>query len=79
MMGTPNQAMLMFTEDGWMIAGLATSSHEPAVLLRQLASVVGGRYGVIVLEERPPPTMDAFEEMCRNAQGPRLVDGAWFA
>lgn len=59
-----------------MIAGLASARAVPADLLRELADVVGGAYGLVVAEERPPETADLFIEMCRMAEGPRLVDGA---
>lgn len=73
--GEPFQAMLFFTEDGGMIAGLSASRSEPAELLLELANIVGGRYGVVVGEQRPPAIMESFVEMCRRAEGIRLVSG----
>lgn len=76
--GDPYQAMLFFTKDGGMIAGIASTHPDPADLLQQLATAVDARYGVVVLEERPPATLRAFYRLCRAAPGARLVDGELF-
>lgn len=73
--GNPFQAMLIFTEDGGMVAGLASAALDAPTLLRQLAMVVGARFGFVTLEERPPETMKLFEERCRGSEGTRIIDG----
>lgn len=73
--GDPQQAMLVFTEDGGMIAGVASTNPEPQRLLRDVADVVDGKFGLVVLEERPPDTLEEFVAMCKGAEGIRLVDG----
>lgn len=73
--GDPHQAMLIFTEDGGMIAGLASTRPDAGSLLRKLAAVVHGSFGLVVVEERPPETMALFADMCRSSRGPRMVAG----
>ncbi len=75
--GDPHQAMLMFTADGGMIAGLATSRPDPGALLQELAQTVRGNFAVVVLEQRPPDTLAEFRALCANATGPRIVDGVF--
>lgn len=73
--GGPSQAMLFFTRDGGMIAGLASSDPNSAGLLSELASAAGATYGLVMLEERPPGTLDAFRDLCRTMSTNRLLDG----
>ena len=74
--GDPFQAMLFFTEDGGLIAGLATKSPNTADVLQSLSEAVGGRFGVAVHEEPPPDLMSEFIQKCRLSTTARLVDGA---
>lgn len=73
--GDPHQAMLFFTEDGGMIAGLASANPDSLKLLRELANAVGATYGLVVLEERPAGTLGEFRDLCRTTPTNRLVDG----
>lgn len=73
----PDQAMLFYTQDGEVIAGLALacSRSEQRRLLGELAEVVGGQYGYVTEESRPPDTLAEFAALSRSASGLRLVDG----
>lgn len=73
--GEPHDAMLFFTHDGGMIAGLGSAFLEPKALLKQLAAVVDARFGMAVFEEPPPDTCAEFRERCRGAITARLADG----
>lgn len=73
--GEPHQAMLVYTEDGGMIAGLVAPPSTQKALLVELASVVGGVFGTVTREERPPATITEFVARCRRHEGLRLVDG----
>ncbi|OAI55967.1 hypothetical protein AYO47_02280 [Planctomyces sp. SCGC AG-212-M04] len=68
-------AMLVFTEDGSMIAGLVVPEEEAAGLLSKIAKVVSGRFGYITGEGRPPDSTEAFINICRRSTIPTLVDG----
>ncbi len=73
--GDPAHALLVFTTDGGMIAGLVTSRPDPGALMQALADLVGGAFGMTELECRPPETGEAFVLACRRAVGPRMISG----
>ena len=70
-----SQGMLFFTKDGGMIAGLALTGKYYAKTLLDIANVVGGQFGIITSENRPPDTKAEFIDMCRKSTLPSLVDG----
>lgn len=74
--GDPFQAMLFFTADGGLIAGLATKSPNIANVLLSLSEVVGGHFGLAIHEEPPPDLMSEFIQKCRLSTTVRLIDGA---
>lgn len=73
--GEISQAMLFYTIDGAMIAGLAGTIQSPGNAILNLASVVNGRYGYMTSEECPPDTKADFIETCRNSTQICLFDG----
>ena len=71
-------AMLFFTSDGGLIAGLSVPDTEAGVIeraLKDLAASVGGRFGMTLWEEPPAERAADFVAAARAAKGPRLVDG----
>ncbi len=73
--GEPRLAMLFFTKDRGMIAGLVAHSVDSMELLRELAGIVKGRFGLVTDEQIPPDTLEEFIQRCRVWTGPRLIDG----
>jgi len=71
----PSLAMLFFTEDGGMIAGLAVPEEASKRYLGELAQDVRGRFGMVSFEERPPDTTEEFIYRCRSSGNLRIVDG----
>jgi hypothetical protein len=71
----PEMAMLFYTRDGAMIAGLVVS--EPAVgpTLQAMSRQVQGRFGYITLESSPPETRDEFISLCRDSTEINLFAG----
>lgn len=78
--GDPHQAMLFYTVDGGLIAGLAVSGSvvELRPVLQEMASIVGGRFGYATCEARPPDTLAEFTDRARRSKTLRLVDGSVF-
>jgi len=70
-----SQAMLVFTDDGSMIAGLVVTPQKAAGVLSKIAKVVSGRFGYITMEGRPPDSTEAFIDICRRSTIPAIVDG----
>ncbi len=70
----PQMAMLFFTQDGGMIAGLVIHSDE-TLWLKQVATHVGGRFGYVSFEEPPPDKMDIFVEYCKTTITTKLLEG----
>lgn len=70
-----SHAMLVFTRDGGMIAGLVTTSGDPGDTLLKIAEVVSGRFGYITAEGRPPDTCSESIAVCKRSTIPTLVDG----
>lgn len=71
-------AMLFFTSDGGLIAGLSLPDTQDGAIeraLTDLAETVGGRFGMTLWEEPPPERAADFLAAARTAKGPRLVDG----
>ena len=71
----PRQAMLFFTCDGAMIAGLVVPGDEGCNALVEIAKCVRGHYGFLTTENPPPATSVEFMELCRNSTLSALVDG----
>ena len=67
-------AMLFFTRDGAMIAGLARD-NDPRTMLSKIAGVVGGRFGFVTAESPPPDSVREFLVVCRESALPALNDG----
>jgi hypothetical protein len=69
--GEELHAMLFFTTDGGLIAGLTVQTDDPAratTTLRQLAQSVDARYGYATGEQPPPDTTSEFEAIARTAE-----------
>lgn len=69
------QAMLFFTCDGAMIAGLVVPGDEGCDALVKIAKSVGGHYGFLTTENPPPVTSVGFMELCHKSTLCALVDG----
>ena len=74
--GAVPQAMLFFTRDGAMIAGVVSSDSEVKATLVALAGVVGARFGYMTGEAPPPETRDEFIALCRESTLLCIVEGA---
>src|SRR5262249_21008069 len=62
-------AMLFFTTDGGLIAGLAVATEDSdlaGATLRELAQSVDARYGYALGEAPPPGTASEFKEQART-------------
>lgn len=69
-------AMLFFTVDGGMIAGLTVSTGDRDLAegtLRRLAGTIDARYGYTLWEAPPPDTAADFEAAARKADPPRIL------
>src|SRR5262249_27578188 len=70
-------AMLFFTTDGGLIAGLTVDTDDPVVAgttLRHLAESIDGRYGYAKWEQPPPDTASEFKTEARTSKMlPRLL------
>lgn len=73
--GPISHAMLFFTRDCGMIAGIVTSEPDYAVTLRSVADVVGGQFGLVTFGNPPPDTCGEFIDLCRKATLPTLREG----
>lgn len=73
--GHPQQAMLFYTNDGGMIAGLANFACPPVKLLQDLARSVEGEYGMVTCDSRPPDSARKFVHLCRAAKSTLLIGG----
>jgi hypothetical protein len=72
-------AMLFFTSDGGLIAGLTLPDREDGGIARaliDLAESLGGRFGMTLWEQPPPERAADFLADVRTAAGPKLVEGA---
>jgi hypothetical protein len=69
------QGMLFYTEDGAMVAGLVTAGTNYSEPLLDVTNIVGGRFGFITSENRPPDTQTQFISTCRDSVLTSLVDG----
>ena len=64
-------AMLFFTADRGLIAGLTVETDDPdraATTLRKLAQSVDARYGYATGEQPPPDTTSEFKAIARTAE-----------
>lgn len=71
----PRQAMLFYSEDGSMVAGLVVCSSEVDESLLKLAQRVNGRFGYISGDQPPPATSAGLIEICLESTLPCIVDG----
>ena len=70
-----SQAMIFFTRDGAMIAGLVVSNLEADETLVKIARIVEGQFGFLTTENPPPETCTEFIDLCRESTLTALVDG----
>lgn len=71
----PRQAMLFFTTDGGMIAGVFVAATETENALMKLSQLVGGRFGYISGSHCPPVNSNVFIEICRESTLANLFEG----
>lgn len=72
-------AMLFFSVDGLMIAGLTVRTREPhrlAYYLQALGESVGGQDGYYTFEEPPPEDAEEFQDAVNRSPVPRLRAGS---
>jgi hypothetical protein len=71
----PRQAMLFFTTDGAMIAGLVVRERDAHDAILHLAQRVNGRFAYIDSSNCPPDNSEGFIEVCRKSTLTNLFDG----
>ncbi len=71
----PRQAMLFYTEDGAMIAGIGGPSVSLGETLSCVAKQVNGRFGFITSGSCPPETSEAFIAICRESTLANIFEG----
>ncbi len=69
------QAMLFYTEDGAMIAGIGGPNVGLDETLLYVAKQVNGRFGYITSGSCPPETIEAFIDICRKSTLTNLFEG----
>ncbi len=69
------QAMLFYTEDGHMIAGLVIEKHIQKDYFINLTNYVEGNYGYTSIDQAPPVFKNEFISNCKNYVGLRVVEG----
>ena len=60
----PRQAMLFYTEDGAMIAGVGGPESSLDKTIAFIAEQVRGRFGFVTSGSCPPETVDEFKRIC---------------
>ena len=73
--GDVKNAMIFFTEDGGMVAGLAVACEAAGHWLIEVSEVVGGVYGYVSFDSPPPETQEAFVFHCKNSDQVKLIEG----
>ena len=71
----PEQAMLFFTTDGAMIAGLGGPRTAPADALSEMQQVVNGEFGYVTSGTCPPQSTEEFISLCKHSTLPHLYHG----
>ncbi|MEO8498208.1 MAG: hypothetical protein ABI614_24345 [Planctomycetota bacterium] len=71
----PRQAMLFYTEDGAMIAGIGGPNSGLDETLACVAKQVNGRFGYITSGSCPPETIEAFIGICRESTLVNVFEG----
>ena len=73
--GEVKSAMIFFTEDGGMIAGITIPYDDGDAWLSKLSDIVGGKYGYVSFDSPPPETRVEFIACCEKSDQIRLVGG----
>ena len=73
--GDIRSAMIFFTEDAGMIAGITVAAGEEGAWLKKLSDCLGGRYGYVGFDAPPPETKAEFIDFCKSTDQTRLIDG----
>ena len=68
-------AMLFYTEDGALVAGLAVTAGNGEAWLRSIAEAVHGSHGYVSFDSPPPETRRAFLEVCSASDQARMISG----
>ena len=68
-------AMLFYTEDGGLVAGVAVKDSDHEKWINKLAKVVNGAYGYVSFENVPPDTKGEFIELCNSSDQIKMVGG----
>jgi hypothetical protein len=73
--GEVRSAMVFFTEDGYMIAGItvADDTERRKNWLNKLSRIVDGEYGYVSFDTPPPLTSREFIDYCEKSDQVRLI------
>lgn len=73
--GDIRSAMIFYTEDASMIAGITVAVGEEEAWLRKMSNFLRGGYGYIGFDAPPPETKLEFIDLCKGSDQPRIVEG----
>jgi len=73
--GEVRSAMVFYTEDASMIAGVTVASGKEEAWLRKLSDCLGGGYGYVGFDAPPPETKAEFIDLCESTDQTRLIGG----
>ncbi|WP_240220540.1 hypothetical protein [Rheinheimera hassiensis] len=68
-------AMVFYTADGGLIAGIAVEDGDREAWLKRLSKLVGGKFGYVSFDSPPPETTQDFIAYCESSDQIRLVAG----
>lgn len=71
----PFLAMLHFTEDGAMFAGLIVDQDSEDAFLDEMAKVTHSEYGCVLGVAPPPESAAQFIQLCREADSRHIIGG----
>lgn len=60
-----SQAMLFYTDDGYLILGLAVDPQSALRILEELKRFASTEFGMVGSEQRPPETAQEFIALCQ--------------
>lgn len=76
--GEVNSAMIFFTKDGGMIAGITVADGEEVSWFEKLSRLLGGEYGYVSFDQPPPERTSEFINFCIRTDQKRMISGKYF-
>lgn len=73
--GVAEQAMLFFTADGGMIAGLGGLRQSVEETMIAIRLIVDGKYGYVTSGSCPPISIEEFKSLCEKSTLANLFEG----